>query len=168
MDVIIYQLIILLVLPSWISGEDFKADKRETMQKISQSIVQYSYTDYEDYPVIDPLFSVMMINFESGFRADIKNKRAIGLMQIMKGGVAALGYTEDQLMEPENNIKAGIYYLRKGLHKCKELKRTIGYYRYNGGPCDKWGRVEKLRYNFYNELKERVNEDNLKITLFTK
>jgi len=87
---------------------------------------------------VDPLLVQSMIKVESGFNPyAVSAKGAEGLMQLTPGTARMLGVTNS--FDPEQNIEAGVKYLKylQGIYKDDQLALAA----YNAGP----GAVEKYR-----------------------
>ncbi|HOB44469.1 MAG TPA: lytic transglycosylase domain-containing protein, partial [Bacillota bacterium] len=97
---------------------------------------------------------------ESGYRRDARSsKGACGLMQIMPetgewaaGQLGLVGYSEDQLFDPDTNIMIGAWYFGHLLRIFHD-EAVIALAAYNGGPSnvERWlssgtwsGRVEEI------------------------
>jgi hypothetical protein len=91
---------------------------------------------------IDPDFAVAVAFKESSLRTnpDRGTSGEIGMMQVMPKTGLSLGYDEKKLSNPNQNIKAGIAYLKEALQATENIPELAAIY-YNGGP----GAVEALR-----------------------
>lgn len=88
-------------------------------QRWSEIIVDESLNQGE--PRINPLVVVCVMFAESSFQPRAKGQRGeIGLFQVMPGGHAANGRSSKQLEMPEQNIRAGIQGLKRGLTECNQ------------------------------------------------
>ena len=91
---------------------------------------------------VDPTLAVAIAFKESGLRTNAPRGASgeIGMMQVMPSTGKGLGYDEEKLSIPKQNIKAGIEYLKLGL-QASENDPTLAAIYYNGGP----GAVEALK-----------------------
>jgi len=91
---------------------------------------------------VDPNLAVAIAFKESGLRTNAPRGASgeIGMMQVMPSTGKGLGYDEEKLSIPNQNIKAGIEYLKLGL-QASENDPTLAAIYYNGGP----GAVEALK-----------------------
>ena len=109
--------------------------------KYSEYVEKYS-KEYE----IDPYMTYAIIKAESNFKENSKStSNAIGLMQIMESTATEtaskmdLNITEEDLFEPELNIKIGLYYFAILLEKYNgNEKLAIIAYNAGIGNVDKW------------------------------
>ncbi|MDO4748838.1 MAG: lytic transglycosylase domain-containing protein [Eubacteriales bacterium] len=112
-------------------------------QDYSQYVTQYA----EEYDV-DEALVYAVIKTESGFREDVESSvGAIGLMQIMPDTFewlqtlsdSEVTYTENDLKNPQINIKYGTYYLSFLLDHY-DGREMLAIAAYNGGVAnvDKW------------------------------
>ena len=91
---------------------------------------------------VDPTLAVAIAFKESGLRTNAPRGASgeIGMMQVMPSTGLGLGYDEEKLSIPNQNIKAGIEYLKLGL-QASENDPTLAAIYYNGGP----GAVDALK-----------------------
>ena len=91
---------------------------------------------------VDPTLAVAIAFKESGLRTNPPRGASgeIGMMQVMPSTGKGLGYDEEKLSIPNQNIKAGIEYLKLGL-QASENDPTLAAIYYNGGP----GAVDALK-----------------------
>jgi hypothetical protein len=91
---------------------------------------------------VDPNLAVAIAFKESGLRTNAPRGASgeIGMMQVMPSTGKGLGYDEEKLSIPNQNIKAGIEYLKLGL-QASENDPSLAAIYYNGGP----GAVEALK-----------------------
>ena len=91
---------------------------------------------------VDPTLAVAIAFKESGLRTNAPRGASgeIGMMQVMPSTGKGLGYDEKKLSIPNQNIKAGIEYLKLGL-QATENDPTLAAIYYNGGP----GAVDALK-----------------------
>ena len=91
---------------------------------------------------VDPTLAVAIAFKESGLRTNPPRGASgeIGMMQVMPSTGLGLGYDEEKLSIPNQNIKAGIEYLKLGL-QASENDPTLAAIYYNGGP----GAVDALK-----------------------
>jgi hypothetical protein len=91
---------------------------------------------------VDPELAVAIAFKESGLRTNAPRGASgeIGMMQVMPSTGKGLGYDEKKLSIPNQNIKAGIEYLKLGLQASENDSKLAAIY-YNGGP----GAVETLK-----------------------
>ena len=91
---------------------------------------------------VDPTLAVAIAFKESGLRTNPPRGASgeIGMMQVMPSTGKGLGYDEEKLSIPNQNIKAGIEYLKLGL-QATENDPTLAAIYYNGGP----GAVDALK-----------------------
>ena len=84
---------------------------------------------------VPPALAISIAYKESELRPNVKDGDAgeIGLMQVMPPTGKDLGYSEKDLRSVENNIAAGIKYLKQGLDATDNDPRLTAAY-YNGGP----------------------------------
>lgn len=63
---------------------------------------------------VDPALVKAIIRAESGYNPKaVSKKGAMGLMQLMPGTAKALGVADENILNPENNIDAGVKYLKQ-------------------------------------------------------
>jgi soluble lytic murein transglycosylase-like protein len=117
------------------------------------------YTDLADkYATkheIDPLWVIAMMWQESRFnKGEISDHGAIGLMQVMPSTGKELGFTPEQLHDPENNIAAGTQYLAD-LLKIYKGNLRMATIAYNQGV----GNVERGTYRsvYYTAVSKHYN-----------
>jgi len=105
-------LVVLALIGMLIS---FAAQSPRVLQLINPlDYVEY-ITVYATANGIDPFLVASIIRVESGYRRDARSsKGACGLMQIMPGTgewaagqLGLVGYSEDQLFDPDTNIMIG-------------------------------------------------------------
>ena len=91
---------------------------------------------------VDPTLAVAIAFKEGGLRTNAPRGASgeIGMMQVMPSTGKGLGYDEKKLSIPNQNIKAGIEYLKLGL-QATENDPTLAAIYYNGGP----GAVDALK-----------------------
>ena len=91
---------------------------------------------------VDPTLAVAIAFKESALRTNPPRGASgeIGMMQVMPSTGKGLGYDEEKLSIPNQNIKAGIEYLKLGL-QASEDDPTLAAIYYNGGP----GAVDALK-----------------------
>jgi len=84
---------------------------------------------------VDPALAVAIAYQESRLRSDPPRGSSgeIGMMQVMPGTGRGMGYNEKQLSNLDQNIEAGVQYLKKGLEATGNDPRLAAIY-YNGGP----------------------------------
>lgn len=84
---------------------------------------------------VDPALAVAIAFQESRLRSNPPRGSSgeIGMMQIMPGTGRGMGYNEKQLGNLDQNIEAGIQYLKKGLEATGNDAQLTAIY-YNGGP----------------------------------
>lgn len=84
---------------------------------------------------VDPKLAVAIAFKESSLRANPPRGSSgeIGIMQIMPGTGRGMGYDEKKLQTLEDNIEAGIKYLKQGLQATDNDPKLAAVY-YNGGP----------------------------------
>jgi len=84
---------------------------------------------------VDPKLAVAIAFKESSLRANPPRGAAgeIGIMQIMPGTGRGMGYDEKKLQTLEDNIEAGIKYLKQGLEATGNDPKLAAVF-YNGGP----------------------------------
>jgi soluble lytic murein transglycosylase-like protein len=72
-----------------------------------------SINDAADKVGIDPLLLKAVVGIESHFNASAHSRSGpVGLVQILPGTAAKLGFTKEQLKNPEMNLEAGATYLK--------------------------------------------------------
>ena len=91
---------------------------------------------------VDPTLAVAIAFKEGGLRTNAPRGASgeIGMMQVMPSTGKGLGYDEKKLSIPNQNIKAGIEYLKLGLQATENDSKLAAIY-YNGGP----GAVDALK-----------------------
>lgn len=84
---------------------------------------------------VDPVLAVAIAFQESKLRSNPPRGSSgeIGIMQVMPGTGKGMGFNEKQLGNLEQNIEAGIRYLKKGLEATGNDPQLTAIY-YNGGP----------------------------------
>lgn len=84
---------------------------------------------------IDPVLAVAIAFQESRLRSNPPRGSSgeIGMMQVMPGTGRGMGYNEKQLGNLDQNIEAGVQYLKKGLEATGNDPQLAAIY-YNGGP----------------------------------
>jgi soluble lytic murein transglycosylase-like protein len=106
---------------------------------------------------IDPLLVTAMVEVESSYRPQVVNKNCIGLLQVdVNVWGSELGVTRQDLLDPWNNLDAGLrilalYYKQTG-DIDKALMRYNAGYKYDGRPY-----VRKVR-NVYHRLQAQIKE----------
>jgi tape measure domain-containing protein len=82
---------------------------------------------------VDPTLAKALMMQESGGRNIVSRAGAIGPLQVMPGTGAQLGYTREQLFDPESNIRAGLTYLAQMLERFSgDVTKALT--AYNAGP----------------------------------
>jgi tape measure domain-containing protein len=82
---------------------------------------------------IDPNIARALMEQESGGRNVVSRAGAIGPMQVMPGTGAQLGYSREQLFDPESNIRAGLTYLAQMIERFGgDVSKALT--AYNAGP----------------------------------
>lgn len=101
-----------------LGGPTWEHPRRQAdAERWSRVIVESSFVDGRAH--VNPLVVVCVIFAESSFRPEARGRRGeIGLFQVMPRGQAAAGRSERELADPEENIRAGIEGLRRGLEEC--------------------------------------------------
>jgi hypothetical protein len=91
---------------------------------------------------VDPVLAVAIAFKEGSLRTNTPRGKSgeIGMMQVMPKTGLGLGYDEKKLSNPNQNIKAGVQYLKQGLQAAENSPELAAIY-YNGGP----GAVEALK-----------------------
>jgi len=91
---------------------------------------------------VDPTLAVAVAYKEGGLRTNAARGASgeIGMMQVMPSTGKDLGYDEKKLSIPNQNIKAGIEYLKMGLQATENDPKLAAIF-YNGGP----GAIEALK-----------------------
>lgn len=84
---------------------------------------------------VDPNLAVAIAFRESSLRASPPRGAAgeIGIMQVMPGTGRGIGFDEKKLQDLDQNIEAGIAYLKQGLQATGNDPKLAAVY-YNGGP----------------------------------
>lgn len=84
---------------------------------------------------VDPTLAVAIAFQESRLRSNPPRGSSgeIGMMQVMPGTGRGMGYNEKQLGNLDQNIEAGVQYLKKGLEATGNDPQLAAIY-YNGGP----------------------------------
>jgi hypothetical protein len=84
---------------------------------------------------VDPQLAVAIAFQESRLRSNPPRGSSgeIGMMQVMPGTGRGMGYNEKQLSDLDQNIEAGVKYLKKGLEATENDPQLTAIY-YNGGP----------------------------------
>lgn len=108
-------------------------EQRQNAEKVARFAVEVG---------VDPYFAVAIAFKESSLRTnpDRGTSGEIGMMQVLPKTGLGLGYDEKKLSNPNQNIKAGIAYLKEGLQATENIPELAAVY-YNGGP----GALEALR-----------------------
>ena len=109
-------------------------------KEYSEYVSKYS-AEYE----VDENLIYALIKAESNFEADaISNKNAIGLMQLMSATAEEVAdkndiqLTEENILEPEVNIKIGTIYISTLLKKYECIEIALAAYNAGIGNVDKW------------------------------
>lgn len=78
---------------------------------------------------VDPKLAVALAYQESRFNPEAKGgKGEIGLMQVMPATGKMLGFSEEDLRNPEANIRAGLTYLKQGMDRYQDpVLAAAGY-----------------------------------------
>ncbi len=84
---------------------------------------------------VDPKLAVAIAFRESSLRANPPRGSSgeIGIMQVMPGTGRGIGFDEKKLQDVDQNIEAGIAYLKQGLQATGNDPKLAAVY-YNGGP----------------------------------
>jgi soluble lytic murein transglycosylase-like protein len=84
---------------------------------------------------VDPYLAVAIAYKEGSLRTNTPRGKSgeIGMMQVMPKTGMDLGYDEKKLSNPNQNIKAGVQYLKQGLQAAENSPELAAIY-YNGGP----------------------------------
>lgn len=84
---------------------------------------------------VDPSLAVAIAFQESKLRSNPPRGSSgeIGMMQVMPGTGRGMGYDEKKLLNIDQNIEAGVKYLKKGLEATGNDPQLAAIY-YNGGP----------------------------------
>ena len=137
--ILIILLSIIFVLFRIINIDDIVMKKIYPL-KYSESVEKYS----EEYD-IDKYLVYAIIKAESNFNTEAKSSsNAIGLMQIIESTAIetasnmGLQVTEQDLFEPELNIKIGLKYFKSLLEKYNNYSIAIIAYNAGIGNVDKW------------------------------
>lgn len=106
----------------------------ETLDKEQQQVAKQVYKAAMDAGV-DPLLAVSIAYQESRLKPNVGrgNSGEIGLMQVMPDTGKSMGFTEEDLSNPQKNIEAGVRFLRKALDATNNDPKLAAAY-YNGGP----------------------------------
>ena len=109
------------------------AEQRQNAEKVAQ---------FASDAGVDPFLAVAIAYKEGSLRTNAPRGSSgeIGMMQVMPKTGLGLGYDEKKLSNPNQNIKAGIAYLKQGLQAADNSPELAAIY-YNGGP----GALEALR-----------------------
>ncbi len=107
---------------------------------------------------LDPLLIYSIIKTESNFNENAKSKsEAIGLMQVMLSTAQEVGndlelqeITEENLYNPETNIKIGVRYFKNLIEKYNNYNLAIIAYNAGMGNLDKWLEQEIIDENGQN------------------
>ena len=106
----------------------------ETHQQLVQRIAQELG--------VDPSIAARMVGAESNWNpAATSNKGARGLMQVMPATGLDLGYSEEDLQDPEKNVRAGLTYYKQQMDKYKNPRLALAAYNAGPGNVDKYGGV---------------------------
>ena len=82
--------------------------------------------------------AVKMLSIESGFNPHLVSKSgALGIAQVLPSTGAQMGYSPQQLMNPETGIEAGISYLGQMYHKYGSEDSALAAYNMGPGNMDK-------------------------------
>lgn len=84
---------------------------------------------------VDPTLAVAIAYKEGSLRTDAPRGKSgeIGMMQVMPSTGMGIGYDEKKLSIPNQNIKAGLQYLKMGLQATENDPQLAAIF-YNGGP----------------------------------
>jgi hypothetical protein len=85
---------------------------------------------------VNPTLALSIAYQESKFRPNVKRGAdgEVGMMQILPATGAGLGYSMQDLMNPDKNIEAGVKYIKEALDVTGNDIRLAPIY-YNGGPA---------------------------------
>src|SRR5579872_2527256 len=83
---------------------------------------------------VDPSLAIEVANAESSLNQNVSDGSSgeIGLFQVMPTTGAQLGYSVDQLRDPNQNIQAGVTYLRQLIAQFGDPAKAVA--AYNCGP----------------------------------
>lgn len=139
-------IVILLILCAiiYVSFGIFKVHKIVIRQIYPQKYSEYVEKYSNEYDV-DSLLIYAIIKAESNFKPDVISKsNAVGLMQLMdataKDVANKLGmeYKEEDLKNPEINIKLGVKYFSTLYDKYKNIPIALTAYNAGSGNVNKW------------------------------
>lgn len=139
---------------------DYLFDKMDTQYiqnkyperlKKSLAIIPVIIDESKKDPQIDPFLIAQLIYWESRWDSKAKGKlNEIGLMQLhgkAKG--------DSDLTNPENQIRAGVNWLRKSLLKCGTIEAAIN--AYGTGKCKPILNFAKIRIKKYHKQKNKYS-----------
>lgn len=132
-------MIILLIIAITIVTRELMI-RQMYKKEYSEYVIKYS----QEYGVEEELIYAI-IKAESNFKPDaVSNKNAQGLMQLMyataeevaqKNGIEL---NEENILEPEINIKIGTKYISELLEKHECMEVALAAYNAGSGNVDKW------------------------------
>lgn len=97
---------------------------------------------------VDPLLVATVISHESGWRANVvgKSRSEIGLMQVHGVARGEALRRRIPLSTPRGQLVAGVSWLKRGLDKCDDTVKALGWYM--TGKC-KNIRAARMRHRHY-------------------
>jgi hypothetical protein len=129
----------------------FDSDEDKSIKQKSSGSSKTTYDDLikaasEKFGVDKNLIKAMMIA-ESGLnKKAISPKGAIGLMQVMPQTAIELGYSPEQMFDPEHSIMAGTKYMANALKQMKgDIPLALAYYNAGPGNVRNYGGVPPFR-----------------------
>ncbi len=143
--------IFIILLIYFICFKVFNLDKT-----IMEIVYPKKYEEYvnkysKEYNV-DNLLIFAIIKAESNFNPNVKSKSdAIGLMQLLENTALELAkkqnqeITEQELYEPETNIKLGTYYFSTLIEQYKNTGVALAAYNAGMGRVNEWIQNEVIR-----------------------
>lgn len=91
---------------------------------------------------VDPKLLSKLVKQESGYNPNaVSPCGAIGLCQLMPKTAEGLGFSRDEMYDPEKNLKAGAKYLKAQLDKFGSVEKALAAYNAGPGAVEQYGGV---------------------------